>query len=845
MDKYLVIVESPTKAKTIRKFLPKNYIVEASMGHVRDLPQSAADIPAKHKKEDWAKLGVNVEKNFEPLYVIPKGKNKIVTGLRKHMKECKAIYLATDEDREGESISWHLMELLKPKIPVKRMVFHEITKTAITKALEETRDLDDKLVKAQEARRILDRLYGYTLSPLIWKKIAYGLSAGRVQSTGLRFIVERERERRKFVKSEYWDLKALLKSDNKEFEAKLTYVDGKIIATGKDFDPDTGKLTKKDGFLVDEKKAKDLQEKLKKGEWKVTSVEEKESKTHPTKPFITSSLQMEGVRKLGMSAKQTMRTAQRLYEEGLITYMRTDSPNLSKEAIAGARASVAELYGKDYLSDKERNFAAKNKGAQEAHEAIRPAGAEFKHPDETGMDGKEKQLYELIWKRTLASQMKEATKANMAVKIEVDGTQFNANGSRIVFPGFLRVYVEGSDDPDKALDDKEVILPTMKEGQGVACSNLEALSHETKPPARFTEASLVQRLEKEGVGRPSTYATIIGTIQDRGYVRKEGSALIPSFTGMAVVQLLEKYFENYVDYGFTSEMEEKLDLIAVGDVDQQKYLKSFYSGKKGLKQVVEDKEKSIKPEESRIIHLEGVNGVVDVRVGRFGPYVISHGKGKDEVHASIPEDIAPADLKDSDIDELIEMSKRGPEPIGHHPDSGEPIFCLVGRYGPYLQVGEATEENPKPRRASLPKGMTPKTIEMDLAVKLLSLPRDLGEHPETGKVVQANNGKFGPYVMHDGEFRSLKKEDDVYTVGLDRALEILAMPKFGRGGTVLKDFGRIESLKKSVKVLDGKYGIYIKAGTKNLSMPDDLKDVEKVKKLKEDEIVKIVKELLK
>ncbi len=845
MDKYLVIVESPTKAKTIRKFLPKNYIVEASMGHVRDLPQSAADIPAKHKKEDWAKLGVNVEKNFEPLYVIPKGKNKIVTGLRKHMKECKAIYLATDEDREGESISWHLMELLKPKIPVKRMVFHEITKTAITKALEETRDLDDKLVKAQEARRILDRLYGYTLSPLIWKKIAYGLSAGRVQSTGLRFIVERERERRKFVKSEYWDLKALLKSDNKEFEAKLTYVDGKRIATGKDFDPDTGKLTKKDGFLVDEKKAKDLQEKLKKGEWKVTSVEEKESKTHPTKPFITSSLQMEGVRKLGMSAKQTMRTAQRLYEEGLITYMRTDSPNLSKEAIAGARASVAELYGKDYLSDKERNFAAKNKGAQEAHEAIRPAGAEFKHPDETGMDGKEKQLYELIWKRTLASQMKEATKANMAVKIEVDGTQFNANGSRIVFPGFLRVYVEGSDDPDKALDDKEVILPTMKEGQGVDCSNLEALSHETKPPARFTEASLVQRLEKEGVGRPSTYATIIGTIQDRGYVRKEGSALIPSFTGMAVVQLLEKYFENYVDYGFTSEMEEKLDLIAVGDVDQQKYLKSFYSGKKGLKQVVEDKEKSIKPEESRIIHLEGVNGVVDVRVGRFGPYVISHGKGKDEVHASIPEDIAPADLKDSDIDELIEMSKRGPEPIGHHPDSGEPIFCLVGRYGPYLQVGEATEENPKPRRASLPKGMTPKTIEMDLAVKLLSLPRDLGEHPETGKVVQANNGKFGPYVMHDGEFRSLKKEDDVYTVGLDRALEILAMPKFGRGGTVLKDFGRIESLKKSVKVLDGKYGIYIKAGTKNLSMPDDLKDVEKVKKLKEDEIVKIVKELLK
>ncbi|MAX67539.1 MAG: type I DNA topoisomerase [Bacteriovoracaceae bacterium] len=842
MDKYLVIVESPTKAKTIRKFLPKNYIVEASMGHVRDLPQSASDIPAKLKKEDWAKLGVNVEKNFEPLYVIPKGKSKIVTGLRKHMKTCKEIYLATDEDREGESISWHLMELLKPKIPVKRMVFHEITKSAIQKALEDTRQLDEKLVKAQEARRILDRLYGYTLSPLIWKKIAYGLSAGRVQSTGLRFIVERERERRKFVKSEYWDLKAALVADKKEFEAKLTYVGGKRIASGKDFDPDTGKLVKKDIALIDEKKAKELQQKLKKGEWKVLSVEEKESKTHPTKPFITSSLQMEGVRKLGMSAKQTMRTAQKLYEEGLITYMRTDSPNLSKEAVEGARSEVESLFGKDYLSDKVRQFAAKTKGAQEAHEAIRPAGAEFTHPDKTGLTGKEKQLYELIWKRTLASQMKEATKANMSVKIEVDGNQFNANGSRIVFPGFLRVYVEGSDDPDKALDDKELILPVMKEGQKVNCKDLDALPHETKPPARFTEASLVQRLEKEGVGRPSTYATIIGTIQDRGYVRKEGSALVPSFTGMAVVQLLEKYFESFVDYGFTSEMEEKLDLIAVGEVDYLKYLKNFYKGKNGLKQKVEDKEKEIKPEESRTIHLEGTNGVVDVKVGRFGPYVISHGKGKDEVHASIPEDIAPADLKDSDIDELIEMSKRGPEPIGHHPDNGEPIFCLVGRYGPYLQQGEKTDDNPKPRRASLPKGMTPKTIDMETAVKLLSLPRELGNHPETGKLVQVNNGKFGPYVMHDGEFRSLKKEDDVYTVGLERAVEILKMPKFGRGGTVVKDFGRLEELKKSVKIVDGKYGLYVKAGTKNYALPDELKDLEKVKKLTEAQVIKIIKD---
>lgn len=842
MDKYLVIVESPTKAKTIKKFLPKNYIIEASMGHVRDLPQSAADIPIKLKKEEWAKLGVNVEKGFEPLYIIPKGKSKIVTALRKHMKECKAIYLATDEDREGESISWHLMELLKPKIPVKRMVFHEITKTAITKALEETRDLDEKLVKAQEARRILDRLYGYTLSPLIWKKIAYGLSAGRVQSTGLRFIVERERERRKFVKSEYWDLKANLKTDGKEFEAKLTYVDGKRIATGKDFDQYTGKLTKKDAVLLDRPKAESLKNNIEKANWKIISVEEKESKTHPTKPFITSSLQMEGVRKLGMSAKQTMRTAQKLYEEGLITYMRTDSPNLSKEAIGGARSAIESLFGKEYLSDKERQFSTKAKGAQEAHEAIRPAGAEFLHPDETGLTGKEKQLYELIWKRTLASQMKEATKANMSVKIEVDGNQFNANGSRIVFPGFLRVYVEGSDDPDKALDDKEVILPNMKEGQLVNCSSVESLSHETKAPARFTEASLVQRLEKEGVGRPSTYATIIGTIQDRGYVRKEGTALVPSFTGMAVVQLLEKYFNSYVDYGFTSDMEEKLDLIAIGEVDFLKYLKSFYSGKKGLKQIVEDQETLIQPDESRTIHLEGVNGVVDVKVGRFGPYVISHGKGKDEVHASIPEDIAPADLKDSDIEELIQLSKRGPEPIGHHPESKEPIFCLVGRYGPYLQLGEVSEDNPKPRRASLPKEITPKTIEMDMAIKLLSLPRDLGVHPESGKVVQANNGKFGPYVMHDGEFRSLKKEDDVYTVNLARALEVLSMPKFGRGGATIKDFGKIEKLKKSVKIVDGKYGLYVKAGTKNYSLPDELKDSEKAKKITEAQVIKIIEE---
>ena len=844
MEKYLVIVESPTKAKTIRKFLPKNYIIEASMGHIRDLPQSAADIPAKLKKEDWTKLGVNVEEDFSPLYVVPKGKTKIVKDLKSKIKDCSIIYLATDEDREGESISWHLLELLKPKIPVKRMVFHEITKSAIQKALEDTRDVDEKLVRAQEARRILDRLYGYTLSPLIWKKIAYGLSAGRVQSTGLRFIVERERERMRFKKATYWDLKSNLYTKDKQkdqFEAKLLNVGGKRIASGKDFDPETGKLTK-DVIHIDEKTAKEIQKRLEKSEFVVTSMEEKESTTRPTQPFITSTLQMEGIRKLGLSAKNTMRMAQKLYEEGLITYMRTDSPNLSKEAITGARKSIEKLYGKEYLSDKPRQYSAKSKGAQEAHEAIRPAGSDFVHPDDIGMTGKEKALYELIWKRTMASQMAEAKKLNLSVRIQADDCEFSANGSRITFPGFLRVYVEGSDDPEKALDDKEVLLPKFGKGDKLNIGSVEALEHETKPAARFTEASLVQRLEKEGVGRPSTYATIIGTIQERNYVRKEGAALVPTFTGMAVCQLLENYFPNLVDYSFTSDMEQKLDGIAVGEVEFLDYLKEFYLGKNGLREQVEKQDKKIKPEESRTIELEGEYGKFDIKVGRYGPYVIAAGKGSEEIHASIPEEIAPADLKPKDVEELIEMSKRGPEPIGHHPDTGESIFCLVGRYGPYLQLGEKTDDNPKPKRASLPKGSTPKNVEMATALKLLSLPRELGVHPKTKKPILANQGRFGPYVMHDGEFRSLKKDDDLYEVELKRALEILAEPKASRGAKVVKDYGRPEALQKKVAIYDGKYGLYIKAGTKNIALPDEIKeDPKKVDALTEAQVIEIVK----
>ena len=846
--KYLVIVESPTKAKTIRKFLPNNYIVEASMGHIRDLPQSASDIPAALKKEDWAKLGVNVEENFEPLYVVPKDKKKIITDLKSKMKDCAMIYLATDEDREGESISWHLLELLKPKVPVKRMVFHEITKSAIQKALKDTREVDDKLVRAQETRRILDRLYGYTLSPLIWKKIAYGLSAGRVQSTGLKMIVERERERMRFKRSVYWDIKATVHPEKEKkalFDAKLSSIKGARVAGGKDFDGLTGKLIdEKKVVLLDEKKSKELAKNIESATWKVTSVEEKTFNSKPAIPFITSTLQMEANRKLGMSSKDTMRTAQRLYEEGLITYMRTDSPNLSQEAINAARNMVVDLYGKEYLNPEVRQYSAKQKGAQEAHEAIRPAGSEFTHPDKTGMSGRELALYELIWKRTMATQMKEAEKASMTIKIEAGDAEFSASGTRILFPGFLRVYVEGSDDPEAALEDKEVILPVLKKGDVIKAATITPDMHETKPPARFTEASIVQSLEKEGVGRPSTYASIIGTILDRGYVRKEGSALIPTFTGMAVIQLLENHFEHLVDYSFTSEMEESLDKIAYGEEDYLKYLTKFYKGKNGLAKKVEEQDKKIKPEESRTIHIMKDGVAMDIKVGRFGPYVVEgEGKGgKDEVHASIPEDIAPADLEPEQIKELLKNQANGPTPIGTDPKTKQKIYCLVGRYGAYFQLGEVTEENAKPKRASLPKGKDPKTATLDDAIQALSLPRELGVHPETKKPILANNGRFGPYVMHDGTFRSLKKEDDLFTVDLARAMELLNEEKGAsrRGGKVLKDFGLVAKLKKKAQVLDGKYGPYIKVGTKNITLPEDKRDPKVIEKMTEAELASIV-----
>ena len=843
---YLVIVESPTKAKTIRKFLPKSYVVEASMGHIRDLPQSATDIPEKLKKEEWTKLGVNVEQNFEPLYIVPKGKSKVISDLRKKMNDADVLYLATDEDREGESISWHLLEALKPKIPVKRMVFHEITKAAILHALEDTREVDMRLVRAQETRRILDRLVGYTVSPLIWKKIAYGLSAGRVQSAGLRLIVSRERERIRFKSATYWDLEAELKkagAGGGDFKAKSISLNGKRIATTKDFDESTGKLlSNKEGeiLVLGEEEASRLLSQLKQASYTVQTVEEKQFTQKPSIPFITSTLQQEANRKLGMSARDAMRTAQSLYEQGFITYMRTDSPNLSGEAIKGARSAVEDLFGKEYLSPEPRQFVSKNKGAQEAHEAIRPAGAEFKHPKETGLSGRELSLYELIWMRTVASQMAEAQKLSVSVKIEAkkgaDTVMFTASGSRILFPGFLRAYVEGSDDPESALEDREVILPPMKSGDVVALNQLNSLSHTTKPPARFTEASLVQQLEKEGIGRPSTYASIIDTILDRGYVRKLGNALVPTFTGVAVIQLLENYFENLVDYKFTSEMENSLDDIAEGKIEYLPYLKSFYSGKTGLAEQVKTQEKKIDPNESRTVKLDNIKGV-DIKIGRYGAYVVKLGsKGSDEIHATIPDDIAPGDLTELQVQDLLIASEKGPQSMGKDPKSGKDVYCLSGRYGPYVQLGEVTEDAPKPRRASLLKGQEPKTLTLDQALELLSLPRELGIHPEKQKPVITNLGRFGPYVMCDGDFRSLKKEDNVFTITFDRAMELLREEKRARrGAQALKDFGKFND--QPIELMDGKYGMYLKWGKVNATLPKEV-DHEKLTLEQAIEIVK-------
>ncbi len=834
MTHTLVIVESPTKAKTIRGFLPKDFRVEASMGHVRDLPNNASEIPAAHKGEKWANLGVNTAKDFEPLYVVPKDKKKIVKELKEALKGADRLLLATDEDREGESISWHLLQLLAPKVPVKRMVFHEITKEAIGRALDATRELDMELVHAQETRRILDRLVGYTLSPLLWKKVAWGLSAGRVQSVAVRLLVQRERARRAFHSGSYWDLKAKLAQQGTGFEAKLTHLKGERIAGGSDFDENTGGLKAGSKVkLLSEVEARQLQQAVESGPWRVASVEEKPTVRKPVPPFTTSTLQQESNRKLRLSARETMRTAQGLYEKGFITYMRTDSVHLSDQAIQASRACVAERYGKEYLSPAPRQFSTKARNAQEAHEAIRPAGESFRTPNETGLDGRDLALYELIWKRTVASQMADARLTMLAVDLEAAAASssgpaiFRASGKRIDFAGFFRAYVEGSDDPEAALEGQEVLLPALKVGDAPACKSVEALGHQTQPPARYSEAALVKTLEKEGIGRPSTYASIIGTIIDRGYATLQSNALIPSFTAFAVTALLEEHFPDLVDTSFTARMESTLDEISTGKVSWLPYLEGFYKGETGLETQVQQREGDIDPGASRTVELEGLPCVV--RIGRFGAYLetkrVSDDGSEELLKATLPAEITPGDLDAEKAELILRQKADGPEALGTDPETGDEIYLLFGQYGPYLQLGQVSEENPKPKRASLPKGVKPEELGLEDALGLLRLPRQLGEHPEGGRV-QAGLGRFGPYVVHDkakGEkdYRSLKAEDDVLLITLARAIELLAMPKKGRGGrTALKDLGLPAGAEEAIQLFDGPYGLYVKQGKLNASLAE-------------------------
>lgn len=825
----LVIVESPTKARTIRNYLPSGFRVEASMGHVRDLPQSASEIPTSVKAEKWAQLGVNVDADFEPVYVVPKDKKKVVTQLKEALKEADELILATDEDREGESISWHLYQLLKPKVPTKRMVFHEITQDAIKKALKNCRNIDEQLVRAQETRRILDRLVGYTLSPLLWKKIAWGLSAGRVQSVAVRLLVTKERQRRAFHEGTYWDLKAYLEQQKSPFTAQLVNLGGKKVANGSDFDPTTGQIAAgRNVVLLSEADAAALKERLADKTWNVSEVEERPVTRKPAPPFTTSTLQQESNRKLRLSARDTMRIAQNLYEQGYITYMRTDSVHLSEQAIAAARSCVEQRYGKEYLSPQPRQYTTKSKGAQEAHEAIRPAGSTFRTPQETGLGGRELAVYDLIWKRTVACQMADSRQTQVTVQLQVEDAGFRASGKRIDFPGYLRAYVEGSDDPEAALEDQEVILPSLKIGDRPNCQELEAIGHETQPPARYSEATLVKTLESEGIGRPSTYASIIGTIIDKGYAQLVNNALIPTFTAFAVTDLLEKHFPDVVDPSFTSKMEQTLDDIATGEAKWLPYLKEFYLGDKGLETLVKEREPQIDEKNARTVELE--NLPAKVRIGKYGPYIeVENGEGV--VTASIPKDLTPADLDPKQVEVLLRQKTVGPDQLGRHPDTGEPIYVKIGAYGPYVQLGDKTDENPKPKQASLPKGVTPETVTLDIAVGLLALPRTLGVHPETGGRIQASLGRFGPYIVHDQgkegkDYRSLKAADNVLTVSLERALELLAEPKKGRSSTTSKSKAAVRELgnhpedETPVNIYDGPYGPYIKNGKTNVSIPE-------------------------
>jgi len=830
--KHLVIVESPAKARTISKFLGSDYQVEASIGHVRDLPAGKKDVPEKFKGESWAYLGVNVDNAFDPLYIVPTDKKKQVKKLKDALKQADHLYLATDEDREGEAISWHLQEILKPKVPVDRLVFHEITKEAISNALKATRRIDSGLVRAQETRRIIDRLYGFDMSNLLWRKIGSGTSAGRVQSVAVRLIVERERDRIAFVNSTYWDLDAIFCTGaGEKLNATLQSVEGRKLPSGKDFDSTTGQLKKPELLQLNEAQAVELAEKLRSASFRVTKVEVKPFTERPRPPFTTSTLQQEANRKLGFTAQRTMSAAQRLYENGYITYMRTDSMTLSKEAVNASRELVRSEYGNQFLHPSERVYKGKVKNAQEAHEAIRPAGTPFRLPETVRgeLDSDQFRLFELIWKRTIACQMADARKQRVSITIEGGGATFSASGTSIEFEGFLRAYVEGTDDPAAELANRETILPRVDQGDPLSADSLEPKSHTTQPPARFTEATLTKTLEEKGIGRPSTYASIIGTITDerRNYILKKGTALVPTWRAFSVTRLMEQHFATLVDYEFTAELEDLLDSISRDEVNREEYLKKFYFGDQSddkhnvaLQSRLTEKIEQIDPKETARFSLgkpdQGEHrDEVYVRVGKFGPY-IEQGERK----ASIPDGLPPDEMNLAKAMELLESSEVEDEPIGTHPPTGKPIYLKVGRFGPYLQLGENDDE--EKRNQSILKSMAIEEVTVDIACKLLELPRTLGNLPDNEEPIQAFDGRYGPYIKCDKETRSLPADLSPLDVTLEQAIELLKQPKT-RGRRTPKEPLRVYEDKSpvtedEVKILDGRFGPYVTDGETNASL---------------------------
>ena len=837
MAKTLVIVESPAKARTLERFLGDKYQVKACYGHVRDLPESASQVPDEIRKKNWGRLGVDTDGDFKPYYVIPDDKRQRVNELKTALKGASEVMLATDPDREGESISWHLLQVLKPRVPVKRIVFHEITKKAIDQAVKDAHDVDDNLVRAQESRRILDRLYGYTLSPVLWKKVQTGLSAGRVQSVAVRLIVDREEERLAFQTARYSDLDAQFSADGRTFGGTLTRLGDARIASGKDFDSN-GVLTGKNARLLSDADAAALVDVLN-GHlpWTVTNVEAKPGIERPAAPFTTSTLTQEASRKLGFSTQRTMQSAQRLFQEGHISYHRTDSTTLSDEALAESARAIRELFGADYYSAP-RRYTTKVKNAQEAHEAIRPTNFSSAAASlEDVLTGDDLKVYELVWKRTMASQMVDARVLRTTIEISAaagNGEQavFTASGRAIEFAGFRRAYVEGSDDPSAELEEQETLLPALTVGERidrektrVRLVGLEPKGHETSPPARYTEASLIKELERIGVGRPSTYAATIGTIERRGYVFRQGKALVPSFTAFAVTRLLREHFGDLIDVAFTAEMEEDLDQISRGEREWLDFIRQFYRGDthhRGLEEAVKQAEDRA---EYPLIDV-GTNpdsgDMVRVRIGRYGPF-LQLGEGGPGRTAGLPPTIAPADLTVEKSMALIRTKAEGPRLIGIDPKTGMNVYAIHGRFGAYVQLGETPEKGvkEKPKRSSLTGALTEATVTLDEALKLLELPRELGQHSESGQPIVAGLGRFGPYVKHGDDYRSLEATDDLFTVDLDRAVALFNAPKRSQRQATKRVIRTIEvpDGATALQVLDGRYGPYVTDGELNASIP--------------------------